>query len=414
MCEMKQKTHQEQRNMLEAYLQENMSLIGLEDLTPGKELGTYLATVERKQDAQADALPFSYIILKALDEPRKTVYARLTRQNNPYLETVYEQIQVGQQTYSVNECIQTPKVYSGVWNQVSLSLQELVSLQHAANGTCRPFTQQEGLIFLYQICEGLKSLHRQNLFHGDLSANNILLTDGKVVDPHFSKIPGIHHQVMCKVIDFGNTKGNKLQNHPVTSVIGTLDFAAPEIMDFQRPVNQRADIYSLGCLLGYMLTGLSPKQENLQPLVSPAIWKLIKQCTAPYDERYRDVEQLEKAILRVLNDVLAPAGTVLRHIPGFRSRNPLKMAIAGYCYVAMLLSLIIATTLGQGYNLLLTVGFLLCAVAAIFDVFHLTERCKEHIYFLRKHQRTTLFLRIILTLVFLSFLIWGVGQLYQT
>ena len=385
--------------VLKEYLRKNTDIEGIENLTEGKRYATYIGYTRKEvYNRTQGSMPVSYVILKELDEERCLVYEQNSKERNLYLETSYRVIDVEGTKYAMNECVNTPSMYYGIWHKASLSMQEYVECLQK-KGAVHSLREEEALVFLYQICEGIKSLHKKQYFHGDLSPRNILFTDAIYTRNKFARIPGLHHQLMCKVIDFGNTKKNKEENHQVTTVIGTKEYAAPDIMDFQVPTNHRSDVYSLGCLLGYMLTGSSPKERNIQGVVSKEAWNIIKKCTAPYAERYSSVEILQKQILKVLGTQGTPGRSWLRAVPGFRSGNYLKMAIASYYYGSIVLGLIAATIAGAGYHVALTATVMIFCVIAIFDVFGIMERCKKHSYFLRTHGKTALVLRILIGVV---------------
>ena len=67
------------------------------------------------------------------------------------------------------------------------------------------------------------------------------------------------------MIDFDITSRFKNENHMVTVIAGTNPYAAPEILDFKNPTD-RVDIYSLGCVLAFMIAGKSPKQISPEAL----------------------------------------------------------------------------------------------------------------------------------------------------
>ena len=76
-----------------------------------------------------------------------------------------------------------------------------------------------------------------------------------------------------KLIDFDIAREEKGSHHMVTTVAGTNPYAAPEILDYQTPID-RVDIYSLGCVFAFMLTGKSPKQmsrEEFQSSLSKSV-----------------------------------------------------------------------------------------------------------------------------------------------
>jgi len=92
---------------------------------------------------------------------------------------------------------------------------------------------------LAQVVSGLDTIHRQRIVHRDLKPANIFLTEAGEV----------------KVLDFGLVK--MLDYTTLTSMpgqpIGTPLYIAPEILRGQR-VDFRADFYSLGVLIYYLVT----------------------------------------------------------------------------------------------------------------------------------------------------------------
>ena len=99
-----------------------------------------------------------------------------------------------------------------------------------------PLSPPEIRCLLSQIHEGLKDLRRQNLCHGDLSLNNVIINrEGKI-----------------KFIDFG--RGNYAGQSR-----GTPPFTAPEILQGGRP-NFSSDLFSLGVLEVFLK---KPHQLNI-------------------------------------------------------------------------------------------------------------------------------------------------------
>jgi serine/threonine-protein kinase len=92
---------------------------------------------------------------------------------------------------------------------------------------------------LTQIISGLKTIHGQNIVHRDLKPANVFLTDAMVI----------------KLLDFGLVK--MLDYTTLTAapgaLIGTPLYIAPEILRGE-PVDSRADFYSLGVLIYYLIT----------------------------------------------------------------------------------------------------------------------------------------------------------------
>ena len=104
----------------------------------------------------------------------------------------------------------------------------------------------ESVKYIIQTANGLKYAHDQGVIHRDIKPGNIIVgTDGsvKIVDMGLAKIETDSNQE-----DISMLTG-------ATSIMGTVDFMSPEQGFSSRDVDARADIYSLGATLFYLLTG---------------------------------------------------------------------------------------------------------------------------------------------------------------
>jgi serine/threonine-protein kinase len=101
---------------------------------------------------------------------------------------------------------------------------------------------------LQQVCESLEEAHRKGLVHRDIKPANI----------HVGRL-GLR-QDFVKVLDFGLVKPFSAKNaeHSLATVAGqtpgTPAYMAPE-MALGEAVDGRSDIYALGCVAYYLLTG---------------------------------------------------------------------------------------------------------------------------------------------------------------
>lgn len=97
-----------------------------------------------------------------------------------------------------------------------------------------------------QIADGLHAAHELGIVHRDLKPDNVIVARTKAG----KEVP--------KVVDFGIAKAlTDSQEDALTRsglVIGTPEYMSPEQL-LGDPVDARADIYSLGCILYQMLTG---------------------------------------------------------------------------------------------------------------------------------------------------------------
>ncbi len=105
--------------------------------------------------------------------------------------------------------------------------------------------------FIRQASLGLQHAHEANLVHRDIKPGNLLLD----------------RQGTVKLLDmglaqfFGEENSQFVKEYETGFVIGTADFLSPE-QTIQSQVDIRADIYSLGCTLYFLLAGKSPFQDG--------------------------------------------------------------------------------------------------------------------------------------------------------
>jgi serine/threonine protein kinase len=117
--------------------------------------------------------------------------------------------------------------------------------------------------YVRQAALGLHYAYEQGVIHRDIKPSNLLLTwEGGGTDKRATLAAG---QGVVKLLDLGLARlGSRAWEEDSTSDIaerglcGTPDFMAPEIAEDSRIVDTRADLYSLGCTLYYLLTGHTP------------------------------------------------------------------------------------------------------------------------------------------------------------
>src|SRR6478735_5037747 len=184
-----------------------------------------------------------------------------------------------------------------------------IAMRYVAGDDVRSLVRREGRLeparaarIVAQIGAALDEAHAAGLVHRDIKPANVLLT----AEDH------------VYLTDFGLTKhalsvaGSTKPGHWV----GTLDYVAPEQIRGER-VDARVDVYALGCLLFYTLTGevpfkregdearlwahLSeppPKPSQLVPDLPEAFDFVIERALAKDpDERYPSAGDLGRAAL---------------------------------------------------------------------------------------------------------------------
>ncbi len=105
-----------------------------------------------------------------------------------------------------------------------------------------------------QIASALAAAHERGIVHRDLKPDNLFLaTDGTA-----------RTSVVIKILDFGIAKlvsgNNEGQTHKTRtgSMLGTPAYMSPEQARDASSIDDRADIYALGCILFEMVAGRPP------------------------------------------------------------------------------------------------------------------------------------------------------------
>ena len=152
-----------------------------------------------------------------------------------------------------------------------------------------------------QICEAVQELHRLGILHRDLTPANIIVADD-----------GAH------IIDLGIARPltDTANRNRDTTALGTYGFASPEQYGFA-PTDVRSDIYSLGRILGFMLTGVYPDDTRYTPLLSddlhvtPRLRAIVERATAfEPSARYQNVTQFAQALT-------SPTDPVDSYVPAY-------------------------------------------------------------------------------------------------
>jgi response regulator RpfG family c-di-GMP phosphodiesterase len=196
-----------------------------------------------------------------------------------------------------------------------------------------PLSPARACQIIYQVATALEEAHRHNLVHRDIKPSNILLS----AEDH------------AKLLDFGLAMHFRGRMTVPGTILGTIDFMAPEQASDASSVDVRADIYSLGATFFWCLTGQTPfpAQESLlqdvvtrvtqtapsvrllRPNIAPELDAVVARmmALAPAD-RYPTPQTVTRALLRFIerDSLLHYAQSSLpQFVPGGTSAPPDKV-----------------------------------------------------------------------------------------
>jgi len=184
-----------------------------------------------------------------------------------------------------------------------LSLDELVR-RHGAMPPAR------AVHILRQVCGALREAHAAGLVHRDIKPGNVIVCDRGPPD-------------RAKLLDFGLVRNaNQSSRTPGLTgewgLVGTPGYIAPEQIEGGQPVDARGDLYSLGAVAYFLLTGRAPFDSGtvMKTLASQLLdaptplrtWRadlpdgleeVVMRCLEPEPaKRYADAAQLDRALAR--------------------------------------------------------------------------------------------------------------------
>ena len=141
----------------------------------------------------------------------------------------------------------------------------------------------QALLYILQLTEQLHFLHNLNppVIHRDIKPQNVVVDTNDI----------------CHFIDLGISRFSRSREEKDFPIMGT-QFTAPPEQFFNQPADIRSDLYSLGILLHYCITGEYKISEDSLTELSPALRKIVSKSTKfDPNERYQTADELLKNLL---------------------------------------------------------------------------------------------------------------------
>lgn len=149
-----------------------------------------------------------------------------------------------------------------------------------------PLTLEEATSLGIELCEAAEELHRHGIVHRDISPNNIVVAAN-----------GAH------LIDLGIARMRVEGASKDTTSLGTWGFASPEQYGFAQ-TDARSDVYSIGRVLGFALTGVRPDDEayeqilkkNLDNAPATLVHAITRACSFEPSARFQSAAEMAGAL----------------------------------------------------------------------------------------------------------------------
>ena len=206
-----------------------------------------------------------------------------------------------------------------------------------------------------QLCDAASELHEgfsPAIIHRDLKPSNIMISNGNVT-----------------LLDFGIARVYCEGAASDTVHFGTRSFAPPEQFGFGQTTIQ-SDVYALGMLLYYCLTGstLDPqvRERSLASSgISPALQNVIATATA-FDpaNRYRSAQKLKSAFLAALFPAMgqfSPQAQPMPQAPPMSQAPPLPQQARPQPND-------LSRKIGLVWNVLLVVCFVILLISSVYSI----------------------------------------------
>ena len=174
------------------------------------------------------------------------------------------------------------------------------------------FSERQATNIMSQIANGVKYLHQYGIVHRDLKPDNIMITQQ-------------NEYGVIKIMDFGLSKIVS-PNERMVDGYGTLSYVAPEVL-LRTPYNKEVDIWSLGVILFYMLSGRLPfRGRREQEVAEKIVYDELEFDEDDWETRSQKVQDLITCCLEKKKENRITIDEFINH-PWFKKNMKQKYSI---------------------------------------------------------------------------------------
>ncbi|MDO5461927.1 MAG: protein kinase [bacterium] len=265
--------------------------MGVVYLAKDRRLGRYVAIKRLNENSLKDM----NLRARFLQEARAVAAL-----NHAYIAHIYALGEDALGPYIVMEYVAGPVQTEVVTTNSDRSPQKSLSLEQYINRN-GPMTSDEAVTMLLKLAKTMSYAHRCGVIHRDLKPSNILLDmscEPKLIDFGLARLAPREGRTIVNDI---TTPGEKLIS---------LGYSAPELEEDASTSDGRADIYSLGATLYFLLTGRNPRYYREQEV--PAFLREVmrRSLETVREQRYRNADDFIKALSEAASHGKAVAPTI--------------------------------------------------------------------------------------------------------
>jgi serine/threonine protein kinase len=212
--------------------------------------------------------------------------------DHPQIVPLIDSGRTGNLLYYVMPCVEGESLYDRLQRERRLSLPDALGLAR-------------------DVAAALGYAHERGVLHRDVKPENILLAGGRALIADFGLARAIGAADYTKLTATG-------------VIVGTIYYMSPEQLREEPDLDQRTDIYGLGCMLYEMLSGEPPYTgRTLTEVASrilrgtiPSVRRLQPEVPASVDEA------IGRALAKARADRFTTMSEMLMALPASRSPKP--------------------------------------------------------------------------------------------